>query len=234
VIVAVVSGKGGVGKSTIALNLGSELEAVVVDADLSMADLPRGRGPDLHEVLAGRADPLEAVQQVGPVEMVPCGRTLAGARAADLTELEAALGALDREFGRVVVDCPAGLAADVATPLALADAAVLVTTDEEAAVLDAGRTRALAREVGTPIGGVVCNRVDGEPGIDLEDALGGPVTVVPEDPVAGRAQAAGRPVASLDPGNVVVERIASLARAIARGGRRLSGDPGGRRQSSEP
>ncbi|MFW5973812.1 MAG: P-loop NTPase, partial [Natrialbaceae archaeon] len=72
-ILAVTAGKGGVGKSTVAYNLGAELDAVVVDADLGMADLPGSRGPDLHDVLAGRASPLEAVREAGPVPILPCG-----------------------------------------------------------------------------------------------------------------------------------------------------------------
>ena len=82
-ILAVTAGKGGVGKSTVAYNLGAELDAVVIDADLGMADLPTTHGPDLHDVLADRATPLEAVREEGPVDLLPCGRSLAGARAAD-------------------------------------------------------------------------------------------------------------------------------------------------------
>jgi len=105
-IVAVSGGKGGVGKSTIALNLGRELDAVVVDGDLTTADLPRGHGPNLHDVLAGRADPLEAIDRRDAVRVLPCGRTLAGARAADLTAFARVIDRIERAFGRVLVDCP--------------------------------------------------------------------------------------------------------------------------------
>jgi len=109
VILAVAGGKGGVGKTTLAYNVAAALDAVVVDADLGMADLPGGRGPDLHDVLAGEADSIEALR-AGPVDIVPCGRTLAGARAADLRRLESAVAAIERERGTVVLDCPAGAA----------------------------------------------------------------------------------------------------------------------------
>jgi hypothetical protein len=87
----------------------AELDAVAVDADLAMADLPEGHGPDLHDVLADRARPVEAVREGGPVALLPCGRELAGARAADPTALIDTVDAVARRYGRVVIDSPAGM-----------------------------------------------------------------------------------------------------------------------------
>jgi len=215
VIVAVAGGKGGVGKSTVALNLGAELDAVVVDADLAMADLPAGRGPDLHDVLAGRAEPVEAVERVGPVALLSCGRTLAGARACDLTEVESTLAAVANEHERVVVDCPAGLAADVGVPLVAADACVLVTTPRRFALADAVRTRALARRFDAGLACVGLNRVgDDPPTASVRRTLGAPVVPIPESGTVARAQRNGRPVASLAPGSTSAERFAELARTV--------------------
>ena len=214
-IVAVAGGKGGVGKSTVALNLGAELDAVVVDADLAMADLPAGRGPDLHDVLAGRAEPVEAVERVGPVALLPCGRTLAGARACDLTEVESTLAAVANEHERVVVDCPAGLAADVGVPLVAADACVLVTTPRRFALADAVRTRALARRFDAGLACVGLNRVgDDPPTASVRRTLGAPVVPIPESGTVARAQRSGRPVASLAPESTSAERFAELARTV--------------------
>jgi len=156
--VAVIGGKGGVGKSTVAYNLGARLDAVVVDADLGMADLPEARGPDLHDVLAGRATPEEAVREGGPVALLPCGRSLVGARAGDPTALVETVRTVADEYGRVVVDCPAGLNSDVGLSLLAAEACVVVTTPDRVALADALRERALARTLDAGLARVALNR----------------------------------------------------------------------------
>ena len=215
-IVAVAGGKGGVGKTTVAYNLGAALDAVVVDADLGMADLPRGRGPDLHDVLAGRAAPTEAVRH-GRVSLLPCGRSLAGARAADVRELAGALRTVASRAGDVIVDCPAGLRADVGVPLAVADACVLVASPRRFALADVVRTRELARELDAGLVGVVLNRTTGDddPPVDaLRRTLGAPVSAVPADPRVGRSVDDERPVVSAAPDSNAAAVFRSLGDAV--------------------
>ncbi|WP_123536460.1 MinD/ParA family ATP-binding protein [Halosimplex salinum] len=227
-ILAVCGGKGGVGKSTVSLNLSRELDAVAVDADLATPDLPRGRGPDLHDVLTGRAAPMEAVETVDSIELLPCGRTLAGARAADLTKLPKTLAMVDRQYGRVVVDCPAGLARDVGYQIHGADAVVLVTTHDRPALLNAFRTRHLAGELDTPVAGVVLNKAtdeeDREVADRVENEMGATTTVVPRHSTLATSFRAGRPLRDHDPECPALPAFETLTDRIEESERQISED----------
>jgi septum site-determining protein MinD len=218
VIVTVCGGKGGVGKSTLSLNLGAALDAVVVDADLGMADLPTDGGQTLHDVLAGRAEPLEAVRTDWAVGILPAGRSLAGARSVDPADLVGVLETLAETYEYVLVDAPAGFEADAALPIVAADCCLLVTTPDPATLADAVRTRSLARELGTDLGAVVLNRA-AETRDSVTETLGGPQFAVPERADIHAAQQSGLPVAMTDADPAArraFDAVASQVRTLAR------------------
>jgi septum site-determining protein MinD len=215
-ILAVVGGKGGVGTTTVAYNLAATLDAVLVDADLGMADLPAPRGPDLHDVLAGRATVHEAIHEGTPVPIVPCGRTLAGFRAVEPTGLVDALETVDAVADTVVVDCPAGMGSDAGLPLYAADACVVVTNPGATALSNALRIRALARELAVPLAQVVLNEADEQsmPRDRIRTAVGAPVTEIPSSEAVATAQEHGQPVAAIDPEGAASEQFRALAATI--------------------
>jgi flagellar biosynthesis protein FlhG len=148
--VAVVSGKGGVGKSNLAVNLALGLaergvRAALVDLDMGLAnaDLLLNIQPryTLAHVLSG----VRTVEEV--IETGPFGITfVAGASGlhglANLSEFErqslaAQLRKLDHSTDIVVFDCGAGLSRNVITFAQAADRILVVTTPEPTALTDA-------------------------------------------------------------------------------------------------
>jgi flagellar biosynthesis protein FlhG len=149
-VVAVVSGKGGVGKTNVAVNLAVCLAArqhrvVLFDADfgLANADLLLGVSVThtLAHVVSGRCDLDDViVDAVGGVQFVP-GASGVG-QLANLSEFERRkvldiLGVLDQRGDILVVDCAAGISRNVTAFALAADHILLVTTPEPTALTDA-------------------------------------------------------------------------------------------------
>lgn len=221
-ILAVTGGKGGVGKTTVSMNLGVELGAVIVDGDLTNADLPQTTGADLHDVLTGHAEPEEATTERGPLRLLPCGRSLEGARAADLSELASVVDVLERRHGNVLIDSPAGLARDVGTILEIADATVLVTTPEETALADAVKTRDLALELDTQIAAVALNKVTADGAAaeslveDVSQRFDVSTVAIPQSTAVARSQEQKQLIAEYDPNNPAVESFNELGWILER------------------
>jgi flagellar biosynthesis protein FlhG len=148
--IAVVSGKGGVGKSIITANLAAALSSagrkiLVFDADLGLANLDviLGIAPPftIYDTLHGNR-PLDevVVSTTKGFDLIPAGSGLP--EGAMLTEIlaenvESFLGSLEYRYDAVLFDAGAGIGDVVLFFANLADEILLVVTPEPTSLLDA-------------------------------------------------------------------------------------------------
>jgi ATP-binding protein involved in chromosome partitioning len=168
-IIAVSSGKGGVGKSTVAVNIAVSLvlngaRVGLMDMDVYGPNVPLmlGASQARPEVDANKLIPIEAygvklmsmaVLQPGDKPMIVRGPILHGLVKQFLTDVR--WGELDY----LIVDMPPGTG-DVQLSLAQlvpVQGAVLVTTPQEVAVMDVRRALRMFETVAVPVLGVVEN-----------------------------------------------------------------------------
>jgi flagellar biosynthesis protein FlhG len=148
--IAVTSGKGGVGKSNVALNLAILLSAggsrvALVDADMGLANIDVLADVDvranLSHVIGGTRRLEEIVLDLpSGVQLVPGANGLANlAHLSDFqrTQLVRQLSALEADNDVIIIDTAAGIGPDVLQFAASADNALLVTTPEPTAITDA-------------------------------------------------------------------------------------------------
>ena len=149
-VIAITSGKGGVGKTNVAVNLSLALceagaRVLLLDADLGLAnvDVLLGLNPQytLQHLVYNKAD-IEQVMIQGPLglNVLPGGSgisELANLNTLEIVRLLSTLRALERQHDVLVIDTAAGISNTVLRFLLVADDVVLVSTPEPPALLDA-------------------------------------------------------------------------------------------------
>ncbi|MCX9011804.1 MAG: cell division ATPase MinD [Candidatus Methanoperedens sp.] len=198
-IIAIASGKGGVGKTTVAANLGVALSKLgsrvtIVDMDLAMPNLEiitglRSPPVGLIDVLEGRLG-IERVTYAGPAgtTVIPPGVMLDGYSGGNTEKIRNLLKELPVESDYVILDMPPGREAVDA----LRDnmEALIIMNPDKASVLDGLNMKVLLEKKGVKILGAVLNRADrDERWIDeiermLETSV---VAVIPESRTVKRA-----------------------------------------------
>jgi flagellar biosynthesis protein FlhG len=172
-VIVVASGKGGVGKSTLALNIALSLcdrdkKVILMDADLGLAniDIMLGLLPkyNLHHVVQGKKN-LKDIIISGPggLSIIPGGSgitELANLGENNLKKLLVELGKLDGEYDYMMIDTGAGLSNNVTSFLLSANDVIFVTTPEPTSMTDAyGMVKVIARQSTNKTLYLVVNRV---------------------------------------------------------------------------
>ncbi|HWS01959.1 MAG TPA: MinD/ParA family protein [Gammaproteobacteria bacterium] len=161
-VIAVSSGKGGVGKTNVSVNLGVAMaeegqRVMLLDADLGLAnvDVMLGLHPefDLSHVIQGTRT-LEEVIVTGPsgLQIVPAS---SGTKAmAELSPMEhagviRAFSELSHDLDVLIIDTAAGIADSVVSFSRAAQEVIVVVCDEPASITDAyALIKLLSREYG--------------------------------------------------------------------------------------
>jgi ATP-binding protein involved in chromosome partitioning len=235
-VLAVASGKGGVGKSTVAVNLAAAFAARGLSVGVLDADV---YGPSLPTMLGVSGAPEYVDNQITPHvghglktmsvglltkandAMIWRGPMASQALTQMLTQTR--WGTEDAPLDILVVDLPPGtgdvqLTLVQKTPL---DGAVIVSTPQEVALADARRAHTLFQKVETPTLGLIENMtgpVFGRGGAEAEAArLGIPdLGDLPLDAALREGGDAGVPVVVSDPDGEISARFAGFAEALAK------------------
>ncbi len=170
-VIAVASGKGGVGKSNISCNLSYQLAqlkrgVLLMDADLGLAnvDVLLGLRPkhNLADVLEGVCR-LEDIVLEGPggIQVIPAAsglRQMADLSATDLAAIIQGISSLETPLDYLIVDTAAGIAESVVSFCQASQQVLVVVSDEPTSMADAyGLIKVLSRDAGIRHFQVVCN-----------------------------------------------------------------------------
>jgi septum site-determining protein MinD len=196
-VYAVISGKGGVGKTTTTVNLGHSLnllgeDVVIIDANLTTPNIGIHLGAPIvpitiNHVLDGQAKLEDAIyEHESGTKIIPASLSLKEAESVDYARLSDVAKNLKKITNHVLIDAAAGLGEEAKASINAADEIILVTNPEMSAVTDALKTIKLAEEINKPVRGVIITRYRGGK-VDMsisniKDMLEVPILgIIPED-----------------------------------------------------
>lgn len=191
--IAVLSGKGGVAKTTTSINLGAALsyfgqDVIVVDTNLTTPNVGLHLGANvvpinLHHVLQGKNSMLDAVY-VHPqgTKIVPASISLFDLKRTSPDKLPKVIKDLEKlNPDYVILDGAAGLGREALRGLEACDDVIIVTNPEIPAITDALKTIKLAEELNKNVLGIVLTKTKKE----YDDVSISNIEAMLENPVIG-------------------------------------------------
>ncbi len=163
------SGKGGVGKTTVTINLGMALslmgrDVVVVDVDIPTPnvgfhlDIPSD-AVTLNDVVRGRATLEQATfLYANRLKVIPSGIFIDSLEGFDPDAYRSVMKQINKKFDVVLFDCAPGLGNEVINTFKGGEMMVVVTTPELPSVADTAKSVQIATDLGVGVKGIIVNR----------------------------------------------------------------------------
>ena len=225
-IIVVSSGKGGVGKTFVTVNLAAALsvfgkDVTVIDANITTPNVGLNLGITkmpltLHDVLEGRI-PLSRAIYLHPsgVKIIPAGMSIDDLKRTIRKDLREAIIELIGKTEFVLIDSAAGLGREARLAMEAANEILVVTNPELPAVTDALKAVEVAKSFNTKPVGIVVNKFTGDsfemPPENIAQFLGEPVVcVLPESKFVKIAIKKRVPLVTEFPNSTVAKRIKKL------------------------
>ncbi|MDP3992164.1 MAG: cell division ATPase MinD [Nanoarchaeota archaeon] len=169
-IIVITSGKGGVGKTTTAINLAAAMknfgeDVLVIDGNLSTPNVGLHlNSPEvpinLNHVLRGKAEPFEAVyEHESGIKIMPSSLSIKELKKTNPGRMKDFRKDFKKLSRTIIVDSSAGLGQEATAAIEMADELIVVTNPEMPAVTDALKAVKLAEQLKKPVRGVIVTRV---------------------------------------------------------------------------
>jgi len=169
-IIVITSGKGGVGKTTTAINLGAAInhfgyDVLVVDGNLSTPNVGIHLGSpeapvNLNHVLSKKAEVFEAIyEHDSGLKILPASLSIRDSEKIDPRKMKDSKKDLAKVSDYIIVDSAAGLGQEARGAMDLADEIIIVTNPEMPALTDALKAIKTAEKNKKIVRGVIVTRV---------------------------------------------------------------------------